>query len=151
MVEQFGLATIFLALHSDSAEGLTSGTTKGISSSYLNSEVLSITIEPALAAIGAKSLETEAPAEKKAKSIPLKSKLSRSTISRSFDRKLTFFPNDRLLAKGVSCSTGKARSSRMEIIDSPTIPVAPTTATLNFFIVFYGVTSTSAFCARWRK
>ncbi|GIT36889.1 MAG: hypothetical protein Ct9H300mP6_07570 [Gammaproteobacteria bacterium] len=59
------------SLYSDRAEGLTSGTTKGISSSYLNSEVLSITTAPALAAKGANSLETAAPAEKKGKSIPL--------------------------------------------------------------------------------
>ena len=53
--------------------------TSGIWSSYLNSEVLSMTTDPAFAALGAKTLETAAPAEKNEKSMLLKSKSSRSS------------------------------------------------------------------------
>jgi hypothetical protein len=43
-------------------------------------------------------------------------------------------PAERALAKGVKVSIGKFLSSNIETIASPTKPVAPTTATLNFFI-----------------
>jgi hypothetical protein len=48
---------------------------------------------------------------------------------------LTFDPAERLLAKGYSFPTGKFLSARMEIIVSPTAPVAPATATLNSLLI----------------
>ena len=53
MVEQFGLATMFLLWKPFSASRLTSGTTSGTSGSMRNCEVLSITTQPAAAALGA--------------------------------------------------------------------------------------------------
>ena len=74
MVEQLGLAIILVDEKFIKASGFTSGMTNGIFSWYLNCEVLSITIAPALAAIGANCSDTDAPAEKKAKSTPVKLK-----------------------------------------------------------------------------
>ena len=53
MVEQFGLAMIFFFLKSFKASGLTSATTNGTSGSVRKCEVLSMTIHPCLAALGA--------------------------------------------------------------------------------------------------
>ena len=62
--------------------GLTSGTTSGMSCSYLNSEVLSITIQPCVVALVAYSFDTELPALKKAISMSVKLNSSRdSTVS----------------------------------------------------------------------
>src|SRR5882724_450772 len=59
IVEQFGLATIPLGILR-SASGLTSGTTSGTSGSMRQALELSITIAPALAAIGLDSRLTDA-------------------------------------------------------------------------------------------
>ena len=53
MVEQLGLAMMRRLVKSAIASGFTSGTTNGMSSSYRNSEVLSMTTQPAAAAFGA--------------------------------------------------------------------------------------------------
>ena len=58
--------------------GLTSGTTKGKVGSCLNADELSITTQPASAAIGQYSLETDPPALNKAISIPLNESLVNS-------------------------------------------------------------------------
>ncbi|GIR43011.1 MAG: hypothetical protein CM15mP53_09270 [Ectothiorhodospiraceae bacterium] len=81
-MEQFGFAMIFLCLYKSMSCGLTSGTTRGMSCSYLNSEVLSITIQPCVVALVAYSFDTELPALKKAISMSVKLNSSRdSTIS----------------------------------------------------------------------
>ena len=64
--------------------GLTSGTTRGMSCSYLNSEVLSITTQPCAAALVAYSFDTELPALKKAISISEKSNSSRDSTAVSY-------------------------------------------------------------------
>ena len=72
MVEQLGLAIMFVSLYLDISSGLTSGTTKGMLSTYLNSDVLSITMQSSLAALVAYSFEIDPPALKKAMSIFVK-------------------------------------------------------------------------------
>ena len=72
MVEQLGLAIMFVSLYLDISSGLTSGTTKGMLSTYLNSDVLSITMQSSLAALVAYSFEIDPPALKKAISIFVK-------------------------------------------------------------------------------
>ena len=57
---------------------LTSGTISGMSSWYLKHEELSTTTHPCETAFGANCDETEAPAENKAKSVPLKSYSAKS-------------------------------------------------------------------------
>ena len=74
MVEQFGLAIIFLFLKFSISSGFTSGTISGISSSYLKYDVLSITIEPFSAAVGANFFDTSEPAENREISALEKSK-----------------------------------------------------------------------------
>ena len=68
IVEQFGLAMIplFFSISSE----LTSGTTSGTSLSILKALLLSITITPLDAAIGAYFLDTSPPAQNMAKSNP---------------------------------------------------------------------------------
>ena len=63
-MEQLGLEIIFLFLKFFKASGLTSAITNGTSGSVRKCEVLSITIHPCLAALGANSLEIFAPGEK---------------------------------------------------------------------------------------
>ena len=70
MVEQLGLAMIPLC-HSTSS-GLTSGTTKGTPGSIRQAEELSTTTQPASRAMGANLSEVPLPAEKRARSMPLK-------------------------------------------------------------------------------
>ena len=89
-----------------------------------------MTIAPCLVAMGTNSLETSAPAEKKQKSTPLKSKDCNSTMGIFSSRKLTSLPRERALARGTILSRGKFLSSNIEMIVSPTNPVAPTTTTL---------------------
>src|SRR5688572_26012345 len=89
-------------------------------------------MQPAAAALGAYLRETSAPAENKPMSALLKSKLASSPTGSWRLRKLTDLPIERLLASGYNSDTGKLRSSSTSIMASPTSPVAPTTATLNF-------------------
>ena len=72
---------IFFFLKSFSASGLTSATTNGTSGSVRKWEVLSITIQPCLAALGANSLETFAPGEKIAMSVSEKSYSAKSATT----------------------------------------------------------------------
>ena len=81
MVEQFGLAMIFFFLKSFKASGLTSATTNGTSGSVRKCEVLSMTIHPCLAALGANSLDTFAPGEKMAMSVSAKSYSAKSATT----------------------------------------------------------------------
>jgi len=130
MVEQFGLAMMFFLWKPVSAERLTSGTTSGTSGSIRNCEVLSITTQPAPAALGAYSAETLAPGENRPMSMPRKSKVARSWTStvRSSPNE-TRLPVERSDARATTSSTGNFRSCRICNISLPTLPVAPTTAT----------------------
>jgi hypothetical protein len=130
MVEQFGLAMMRRLRKPFSAPGFTSGTTSGTSGSMRNWEVLSITTQPAAAARGACTAETEAPGENRPISTPLKSNLSRLwTFSTCLSPKDTSCPAERPEARAMTSLTGKARSASVLSISRPTLPVAPTTAT----------------------
>ena len=70
------------------------------------------------------------PTAKSAISTPLKSKVSKSFVLRVLSPNEHSVPNDLLLAKTVSSSTGNRRSAKILSISRPTLPVAPQTATL---------------------
>ena len=117
------------------AWGFTSGTTSGTSGSIRQALEVSIQTAPAPAADGQNSRDPLPPEAKKAISTPSKeSCLSSSTItglplnSRTAP---TLFP----LARQVISPTGNSRSARPSSICSPTIPVAPTTATFQCFAI----------------
>src|SRR3972149_4108451 len=134
MVEQLGLAIIPRFLYILMASAFTSGTTSGISGAILKALVLSITTQPALAAIGAKCSLTLPPAEKRPIWIPVNESSLRTCTVRLLPLYFSIFPVERSEASSFSCLTGKALSSKIFIISLPTAPVAPTTATFHFFI-----------------
>src|SRR5215475_3707459 len=86
---------------------------------------------PALAARGLCSAETLAPGELSTMSMPLKSNLARSwTFSTDFSPNEVCLPTERAEASATTSSAGKSLSARICNISRPTLPVAPTTATL---------------------
>ena len=93
MVEQFGLAMMPL-FHAMSC-GFTSGTTRGTSLSILHWLLLSTTVTPWAAAIGANFSLVDPPAEKRAISIGLSKEcsVSSSTVY-SFPLNVSVFPAD---------------------------------------------------------
>jgi hypothetical protein len=94
-------------------------------------EVLSITMAPALAARGLCSAETLAPGELNTMSMPLKSNLARSwTFKIVLSPNEVCLPTERADANATTSSAGKFLSARICNISRPTLPVAPTTATL---------------------
>mmetsp|Transcript_7269 Transcript_7269/g.25978 ORF Transcript_7269/g.25978 Transcript_7269/m.25978 type:complete len:240 (+) Transcript_7269:1946-2665(+) len=129
MVLQFGLA--MMPVCSAAACGFTSGTTSGTPGVMRNALELSITTAPASTAAGAKALDCEPPAAKKATSTPSNesSRNSRTTVGRPAPS-LSSRPALRLLASRRSSLTGKLRSCRMRRRSWPTEPVAPATATV---------------------
>ena len=136
MVEQFGLAMMPRVFHCAMSCGLHSGTTSGTSASILKWLVLSMTTAPLAAANLAYFSDTDPPALKNAISISCSSK----TVSVS-STTLWLLPLNSIwvpalfaLASGSSSPTGKSTSSITRKSSSPTAPVAPTTATLNFLI-----------------
>src|SRR5437763_3104870 len=94
-------------------------------------EVLSMTTAPALAARGANAAETLLPGDDSTISGPRKSRLSSAWI-----RNTSSSPNDTSRptkadeGKATTSSTGNWRSASVVRISRPTLPVAPTTATL---------------------
>src|SRR5215472_1435847 len=127
IVEQLGFA--MMPRCPTIACGLISGTTSGIAGSMRNAEELSTTTAPAFAAIGAKRLEMELPAENSAMSTPRKlSSVSSETVSGRFLNGRVL-PADRAEASRRSSEAGKRRASRHPISSIPTAPVAPTIAT----------------------
>src|SRR5688500_7936219 len=104
MVVQFGEATMpscFLA-----ACGLISGTTSGTFGSMRHAFDLSTPTAPALAIIGAYSLDCGEPAAQKAISTPLKAAASTRRSAIASDWKLTVLPMERSEAKQRSSRTG---------------------------------------------
>src|SRR5712691_2682599 len=94
-------------------------------------EVLSMTIAPAFAARGANAAETLLPGDDSTMSMPLKLKVSSAWIWRmSSSPNETSLPTDRDEASATTSSAGKLRSARVVRNSRPTLPVAPTTATL---------------------
>jgi hypothetical protein len=92
---------------------------------------LSITVQPAAAAFGAKAFEASEPAANKAMSQPAKSKCSmlRTLSSLPLSPKSIMSPVERREATAATSSAGNSRSARMLSISRPTLPVAPTTTT----------------------
>ena len=88
-----------LLTYSATFSGLTSGTTKGMSSSYLNCEVLSITTHPAAAAMGAYFSEIEAPGENKPICALEKSNVAKSSTLNEPPLKGIRLPTELLLAR----------------------------------------------------
>ena len=94
-------------------------------------EVLSITTAPALAARGLCSADTLAPGELNTMSMPLKSNFARSwTFRIDLSPNDICLPTERAEANATTSSAGKSLSARICNISRPTLPVAPTTATL---------------------
>jgi hypothetical protein len=91
---------------------------------------LSITTAPAAAIFGDHSFDTAAPADIKQMSISEKSWCSSALALRVLSPKLTSLPWLRRDASATTSSAGNDRSARRESISRPTLPVAPTTATL---------------------
>ncbi len=90
-----------------------------------------MTTQPASAARGACTAETDAPGLNRPMSQPRKSKVSRFfTLSTCLSPNDTSEPVDRPEARATTSDTGKLRSARVFNISRPTAPVAPTTATL---------------------
>ena len=134
MVEQFGFAMIPLWLFT--ASGLTSGTTNGTSGSILKALELSTTTAPAFAATGANSLLMPAPALNKAISMSLNEFFVSSSTSHNLPQNSNFLPLERPEARSRMFLIGNFLCSRTFINSPPTMPVAPTIATLYFFAIF---------------
>ena len=134
IVEQLGLAIILSSLVRTSA--LISGMTNFLVGSIRQAEELSTTVVPTWANFGAHSLDTVAPAEKRATSGLRDTACCRPTTVYSVPLKVIFFPIDFSEATGISSVTGKLCSARTSNITLPTIPVTPTTATFICFSVF---------------
>src|SRR3990170_3223641 len=134
MVEQLGLAIIPRFLYILMASSFTSGTISGISGAIRKTLVLSITTQPALAAMGAKRSLTLPPAEKRPIWLPVNESSLRTCTVRLLPLYFSAFPAERSEAISFRSLTEKALSSKIFIISLPTAPVAPTTATFHFFI-----------------
>ncbi len=89
-----------------------------------------MTMAPAAPIFGAHSFDTEEPADIRQKSTVEKSNCSRSWHFRMSSPNDTSRPSERREAMACTSSAGKPRSARMFSISRPTLPVAPTTATL---------------------
>ena len=89
-----------------------------------------MTMGPSAPILGDHSLETAEPADISTKSTWEKSNCSRSLHFRVLSPKETSTPMDLREAMAKHSSTGNSRSARIFSISRPTLPVAPTTATL---------------------
>ena len=89
-----------------------------------------MTTQPLVAMRGDHSLETLPPADIRQKSMVEKSNPSRSLHFKVFSPKDTSTPTERRDARACTSLTGNWRSARIDSISRPTLPVAPTTATL---------------------
>ena len=127
MVVQLGLAKIKSSAPTTSP--LTSGTTNLWSSDMRQALLLSTTVVPAAANLGAHSKLSVPPAENNATWGFWARAVSKSTTSMCSPANSTFFPTDRAEATGIKVPTGKARFSNTFNMVRPTMPVAPTTAT----------------------
>src|SRR5690606_17255278 len=127
MVEQLGLAMILSFCVKFSA--LISGTTSFLVGSIRQADELSTTVVPASANFGAHSKEVSPPAENKATWGFISTAVCKLTTLYFLSLKVISFPTDFSDATGINSVTGKLRSAKTFSITSPTIPVAPTTAT----------------------
>jgi len=80
---------------------------------------------------GANAADTLPPGEDSTMSMPLKSKVSSAwTFRMSSSPNETSLPTEAEEARATTSSAGNLRSNRVVSISRPTLPVAPTTATL---------------------
>ena len=94
-------------------------------------DVLSMTTAPAFAARGANAADTLLPGDDSTMSMPLKSNVSSAcTVRMSSSPNDTSLPTEAEEASATTSSAGKLRSASVVRISRPTLPVAPTTATL---------------------
>ena len=89
-----------------------------------------MTTQPVAAIRGDHSFYTVPPADIRQKSIPEKSKVARSLHLRVASPNVTSAPSERREAIAYTSRAGNWRSLRIDSISRPTLPVAPTTATL---------------------
>src|SRR5215831_15364386 len=112
------------------ASALTSGTTSGTSGSYRQHEELSITTAPLAAILGDHSLDTTEPADIRQMSTSEKSQCSSALTLSVASPNETSVPWLWREASAMTSSAGNDRSASTPSISRPTLPVAPTTATL---------------------
>src|SRR5712692_1211755 len=124
------LATAMMPSLSRTSSGFTSGTTSGTFSFIRQAELLSTTSAPASTATGARASAMSAPAEKSARSTSSKELSSRASIWSRAPLKGNSRPAERSEASALTRPTGNRRCASTRSISCPTIPVAPTTATL---------------------
>ncbi|MNE77252.1 hypothetical protein D3C80_1735510 [compost metagenome] len=91
---------------------------------------MSITVVPTASNLGAHSREVSPPAEKIATSGFMVTAVVKSTTGNSNPPNSIILPTDFSEATGINSVIGKERSFNTSNITFPTIPVAPTTATL---------------------
>src|SRR5262249_15579371 len=128
MVEQLGLATMPLGIDL-SAPGLTSGTTRGTSGSIRQALELSMTMAPALAAIGLLSRLTDAGVLERTICTPANASGEIGSIAYFLPLNSMLLPALRDDARNLTDAKGNLRSIKTWRMTSPTAPVAPTTAT----------------------
>ena len=121
---------MFFLAKPSSAAAFTSGTISGTSGSMRQADELSITTAPWAAILGDHSLETAPPADIRQMSTSEKSKWSSAFTFRVLSPNEASTPWLLREASATTSSAGNARSAKIESISRPTLPVAPTTATL---------------------
>src|SRR5688572_18122423 len=94
-----------------------------------------MTTQPCAPILGDHSLEILPPADMRQISVSEKSKVSSALTLSVLSPKDTSVPCDRRDASATTSLTGKPRSSSIVSISRPTLPVAPTTATLKLICV----------------
>src|SRR5690606_37319730 len=97
--------------------------------SIREAEELSTTVVPTAANFGAHCKEVSPPAENNAISGRISTAVCKFTTLYFLSLNAISLPIDFSDATGINCVTGKLRSAKTFSITSPTIPVAPTTAT----------------------
>src|SRR4029077_9879307 len=102
----------------------------GTSGSWRQHDELSITTAPWAAILGDHSLDTSEPADIRQMSVAEKSYCSSAFTLRILSPYETSTPMLLRDARATTSSAGNVRSARMLSISRPTLPVAPTTATL---------------------
>src|SRR5690606_2327444 len=98
--------------------------------SIRQADELSTTVVPTAANLGAHSNDVSPPAENNATSGFISTAVCKFTTLYFLSLKAISLPTDFSDATGINSVTGKLRSAKTFSITSPTIPVAPTTATL---------------------
>src|SRR6516164_10344241 len=121
---------MFFLVNPATASAFTSGTISGTSGSIRHTDELSMTTAPCAAIFGDHSFDTAPPADIKQMSTSEKSKWSSALTFSVLSPNEHSTPWLRREATATTSSAGKLRSARMSSISRPTLPVAPTTATL---------------------